>query len=796
MNTALMWSEFVGKLRVPIRGEETLAEYLRYSKAQQDEKKDVGGFVGGVLQGGRRKANQVVSRDLITLDLDSIPAGETEKILKIVASLGCASVIYSTRKHEPYKPRLRVIVPTNRPMTADEYEPAARMLASLIGIEYADPTTFEVSRLMYWPSTSADSQYVCTAVDAAFLDVDALLARYADWRNVSAWPQVPGVAPVTQHQLTKQGDPEEKPGIVGAFCRTYDIYRAMSELIPGQYVPAAEGRYTFTGGSTTGGAVIYEDGKFLYSHHATDPAGGKLCNSFDLVRLHLFAEKDEGAKADTPSNKLPSWQAMMEYSNTLPEVTTRLSSERYEQATEAFSNIIPFPGTQTAADLTNGSAAVKMDDTSWLRMLQMSNGSPAKTSYNVSIALQNDPLLKGRILRNDFADSIDGIAPLPWGDRVNQKGYFTWTDEDDAGLRVYIELVLGFRGKDMVKDAFIDHVQRFYYDPVKDYLLGLKWDNVPRLDTMFIDFFGLLDEPYSRAIARKILVGGVARAMNPGIKFDYMPVILGPQGIGKTTFCARLGRAWFSNGIKDFRDKTAAELLQGTWIVEFGELDGFSKADIRRIKGFLTQTFDHYRAAYAAKTEKHPRRCVFFGTTNDYAYLSDHTGNRRFWPVDAEPSRRTKNVLTDLTTEYVDQLWAEAVARWRVGEDLFLSPELEEVAEKKRGPHKEEDPLSGQIEEFLNTPLPAGWDSWDINKRLSFWSGFAEGIDKYEPREKVCAAEIWREMLNDRRPLPKVEAIRINRCLENIEGWERISNMARFGRIYGKQRGFQRKKIR
>ena len=156
----IMWSEFAEKLKTPVRGTETLEQYLALPKSQQDDLKDVGGFVGGTFAGDRRKAANVTGRDLITLDLDNIPVGQTEDILRRVDGLGCAAVVYSTRKHSGYTPRLRVIIPVDRTGTADEYEPAARKLASLIGIEFCDPTTFEASRLRYWPSCSSDSQYV------------------------------------------------------------------------------------------------------------------------------------------------------------------------------------------------------------------------------------------------------------------------------------------------------------------------------------------------------------------------------------------------------------------------------------------------------------------------------------------------------------------------------------------------------------------------------------------------------------------------------------------------------------
>ena len=253
----LLISELWEKLKTPARGAETLAEYMSYKKAQQDDLKDIGGFVGGSLNGTRRKANNVSGRDIITLDLDNIPAGGKDDILRRVDALGCGYCIYSTRKHQPSAPRLRVLFPLDRTVTADEYEPIARKMGEFIGLEFADPTTFEVSRLMYWPSCSADSEYVYAVGDKSFVSADGILGTYADWHDMTQWPALPGQAQFTKLAV-KQGDPEAKNGVVGAFCRTYDIHRAMDELIPGIYeeCDTMPGRYTYVDGSTAGGAVL------------------------------------------------------------------------------------------------------------------------------------------------------------------------------------------------------------------------------------------------------------------------------------------------------------------------------------------------------------------------------------------------------------------------------------------------------------------------------------------------------------------------------------------------------------
>lgn len=776
-------SDLYDKLRTPTRSTETLTAYLRLNKPQQDSLKDVGGFVGGIVHGGgRRKGNAIDGRDILTLDLDHIPAGGTDDVLRRVDGLGCGYAVYSTRKHSPDAPRLRIILPLDRTVTADEYEPIARKAAQLIGIEMCDPSTFEPSRLMYWPSCCSDSQYVFTYGDKSFLSADGVLAMYSDWRDYTAWPQVPGVQDAHKRLAAKQGDPTAKTGVVGAFCRTYNVLAAMDKFLPGIYesVDNSSDRYTFTGGSTTGGAVVYDGGNFIFSHHATDPAGGKLCNAFDLVRLHLYSDKDDTAQPGTPTNRLPSFTAMCELAVADTGVAALLNRERYEEATKDFTS--PGDGVSTA-DAAPGN---------WMELLQVSaqTGLPAKSTKNVRIMIENDPLLKGRIKMNTFSNQLLGIAPLPWGARQDAEGEFDWGDADDSGIRDYTHEVLKFRSSEVVSDAVLLIAQKNTFDPVANYLQGLQWDGVPRVDKLYIDYFGAEDCSYIRAVTRKALVAAVARAIAPGTKFDTMTVVQGKQGIGKTTFFSRLGRGWFSNSVGTFEGKEAAELLRGVWIVEIGELEALSRSDVKLVKQFLSKTDDQYRAAYARRTEKHPRHCVFFGTTNNQEYLRDPTGNRRFWPVDTGIREPAKSVFNDLVTEEVDQIWAEAVVRWQLGEPLILSPELETEADKRREIHMERDPLRGQIEAFLDKPVPEDWLTWDSVRRNMFWNSGVRDEGRLVPRDRVCALEIWRECLGESRTLPKADAHRINEILDVLPGWERVSTM-RFGANYGTQKGYK-----
>lgn len=784
--STVWWSELISRLQTPQRGAETMADYLALPKSQQDALKDCGGFVGGALLGGRRKASCVQGRDLLTLDLDSIPSGSADEVLRRLDGLGCGYAVYSTRKHRPDAPRLRVCVPTDRTASADEYEPLLRKLAALGGLlPWCDPSTFEAARLMYWPSVCADAEYICHYADRPFLAADGVLALYSDWRDVSSWPQVPGATKTVRRAAARQEDPTTKSGVAGAFCRTYNIYGAMETYLPGVYLPTnTPGRYTYAGGSTTGGAVVYDDGQYLYSHHATDPCSGKLVNAFDLVRLHRFGDLDDDAKPGTPVGRLPSYTEMQSLAVGDSAVAALLNSERYQTAVAAFGG----DGGDGAVRTTTGQS-----DDSWMQKLELhkKTGLPDRTINNVKTIVQYDPLLRGRVRLDLFSDSYVAQGPLPWELRRDETGLFRWTDRDDRGLRNYLEMVYQLKGRELVEDGLGEAAASLAFDPVREYLASCRWDGDKRLDRLYIDYLGADDSPYTRAVTRKAFVAAVARAMEPGTKFDNMVVVCGRQGIGKSTLHAKMGRGWFSDSLKTFDGKEAAELIQGVWICEISELEAMSRTDIRVIKSFLSKLDDQYRAAYARKTEKHPRRCVFFGTTNDRDYLKDPTGNRRFWPIETDRQPPSKSVFRDLDESVVAQLWAEATYYWRVGEPLYLASDLEAEADLRRGEHFDVDPLRGQIEMFLAQPVPSDWQSWSVTRRRMYWSGALTTGGELVPRDRVCALEIVRECIGDTRAvIPRQDSNRITAILQSLPGWERVS-AARFG-DYGIQRGFRR----
>ncbi|MDF2608901.1 MAG: virulence-associated protein [Lachnospiraceae bacterium] len=779
----LLWSAMVQKLSVPERHPETHAEYKSYPKSKQDELKDVGGFVGGELKEGKRRNGHALSRHLVTLDADNIAPGGTQAIINAVDALGCGYAIYSTRKHEGAAPRLRIIFPLDVPCSADEYEPIARKAASFLNLSIFDPTTFEPVRLMYWPSISNDSEYVFVYGDKPFLSKDGMLSLYTDWRNVSEWPELPGAAKIRDRSAKKQGNPLEKQGIVGAFCKIYDVPAAIDKFLIGVYELCEGDRFTYTEGSTVGGAVLYDNGNFLFSHHGTDPASGKLCNAFDLVRLHLFQDQDDEAKPDTPVTNLQSFKSMCEYALGDPEVSKIVSIERYEKAQEEFTD------SRFNQDLTTEEKP-NMD---WLGKLKCSSqtGLPNKTIDNVLIILENDPKLKERFYHDEFGNRAIVASPMPWenGSTKNFKQR-AWSDEDDAGLRHYIEKVYTITGKERIYDAVAVYATARKRHKLKEYLESLKWDNVPRVDRLLIDYFGTEDNEYSRMVIRKTLTAAIARVINPGVKFDSMLILSGAQGVGKSTFFSILGREWYSDSLATFEGKDASELIQGYWIVEAGELTGFNKSEMNAVKQFLSKRTDIYRVPYGRRTAEFPRSCIIVGTTNDKEFLKDRTGNRRFWPVDLGVQQSVKNVFKQLPEE-VDQIWAEAFMRYRIGEKLYLEGTVAEEAMRQQEEHKESNPKEGIIKAFVTRKVPADWMRRDLSARRIFWGSEFKDEASLVERDRICAAEIWCECFNgDLKLMRRSDAVEINGILSEIVGWERTQGALKFGNFYGAQKGF------
>lgn len=720
-NKKMTWQQFCDMQREPRRTNETCDEYQAASKADRDRWKNGPAFVGGYLEGGRRLKGNVKHRSLLALDADYADDALEDDWELLV---GATCVAWPTHSSSVRQRKLRIVAPLARDVSPDEYVPLALKVMDTLGLKRFDLTCTQPERLMYSSSCSADAEWSMWEAQGEPLDPDTWLAEYADWRDVSCWPVA---LPAADKAAKKAGDPREKTGIIGAFCRAYALTQAIEEFLSDTY-ERAKGldRWTYKGGSSYGGMRTYND-TWAWSDHATDPANdGHLKNAWDLVRIHRFGQLDADAKEDTRTGSLPSTKAMEAWALEQPEVSAEL----------------------TRAQLANAADDFAADDDDWLAQLEHEprTGAVSPSARNISLILANDPDVAGKLMRDVRTDiPVVKDCTLPWRD---VEGLSNWHDVDDAGLRVWYEDKWGIQGRQKIADAMELAASKQPYDPVREYLESLPvWDGVERLDTVLIDHLGAEDCAYTRAVTRKVLCAAVRRAIHPGCAMDYMLILEGRQGIGKSKILADLGGEWFTDSltISDMqRPKDASEKLQCNWLAEVAELDGMARTSVESLKAFVTTRVDNYRAAYAKRAAKYPRRSVLIGTVNNVnGYLRDASGNRRFWPVQCNGRYKLGTIAGALR----DQIWAEAVDA-EPTEELYLSGELEAVAEDKQTAAMEEDPREPIIAAYLNMPVPEGFNDMPMSDRELYIAGVSAGQQPDgQPRNEVSIAEIWHEAL-------------------------------------------------
>lgn len=777
-NKEATWEALVAKFKEPTRTHETAAQYAILAKKKRANIKDVGGFVGGYIQGGGRHPQNIKYRTLITLDVDF--AKDLSMLDTIELVYGCTAAMYTTHAHKASKPRFRVVIPLARKVSPDEYQAISRKIAETLGISFFDDTTYQPERLMYWPSASKDGPYECKVTEGGYLNPDEVLDAYEDWTDCTSWPVSDRVDKLIRKSTKKQGDPCEKPGLVGLFCREYSITKVIEEFLSDVYKPTKGSRYTYQDGTSEAGLVIYEN-KFAFSHHSTDPCSMKLCNAFDLVRIHKFGDKDDDVSPDLPLNRYPSSVAMTKFCEGLSGVKKRIAHEAITSAQKDF-------GTLELVKPSDEEEEQEDIDTGWADSLLVDKrGRYLSTIDNAVKILIYDPNLRGSFAYNELSKNITKVD-----------GGKSVEEVDDANIRHYLEATYKITGISKIADATLIVAKQNSYQPVRDYLNSVKgtWDGTERLDTLFVDYLGAEDSEYTRAITRKALVACVARTYNPGVKFDNMLTLIGKQGIGKSTILRILGRSWFTDSFSTVIGKEAVEQILGFWIVEVAELAGLRRAEVEQTKHFISKQKDTFRQAYARRTETHERQCVFFGTTNSVEFLTDME-NRRYWTLMTYVQFPRHSVFTELEP-VVDQVWAEAVYRYNNGESLILDKATAVIARERQDHHRKIDARVGLILEFLNTRLPEDYYERDLFDRAKYIA--ERGDDMAEPdgpveREFISVAEIWTEYFGGgKQGLDRRRSNDITTLMAEILDWEKSTRVLRVPG-YGPQKVYIRKKV-
>lgn len=758
-NKTIKFDDLKERLKVTIRTPESVEEYAKFNKAKRDSVKDHGGFVAGALKGGRRKIDTVEFRSMIALDGDRI---DKEFLDNYEANAPYTSVLYTTHSSTDAEPRVRLIYPLTRDVTPEEFVAVSRYLAQMLGIDFFDECSYQPNQLMYWPSSPANGNFVYKETDNGWLDPDVLLSAHPEWTDPTRLPTSSRESKANTTAKQTVQNPLDKEGTVGLFNRVYfPITKVMEKYLSEVYEPTDnEGRWHLIESNSMAGVEIIEDGKFAYSHHAKDPAYLKLCNAFDLVRIHKFGDKDDKA----------SFSAMCELAMQDDDVKLLATQERLAQAETEFAGV----------------------DDDWMKRLkyQPRTGILENSVFNLNLILSNDPDFKN-FAYNELAGRIQITGDLPWDRPV---GNSFWRDADTAQLKSIIDvryLPFTSRNHDV---AFTKIADDRHFHPVRDYLDSLpEWDGIERVEDLFIRYLQADDTPYVRAVTRKTFAAAVARVYNPGVKFDCVPVLDGDQGIGKSTIVKDLVTSEYYSetlSLTDMDDKSGAEKLQGFWAVEIGELAGMKKADIEKVKAFLSTCDDKYRPSYGKVVESHPRQCIIIATVNgERGYLRDITGNRRFWIIKLHQKKQKKT--WNFTPEYRAQFWAEAKEIWKSGEKLYLEGDLLEAAEEVQQSAMEVDERVGMVEEYLNTKLPEDWAQMDLFQRRTYLQGNEFGMPERKAtvtRTEVSNAEIWCECFGKSlQELKPTDSYSIAALMAQISNWVRTTTIKRQP-IYGRQR--------
>lgn len=332
----------------------------------------------------------------------------------------------------------------------------------------------------------------------------------------------------------------------------------------------------------------------------------------------------------------------------------------------------PYPAPVRPADaiLATTDGRTETTDADWAKDLKWRQDRYEASKHNVAHVLLHHPAWTGLLAYNEFEEAVTKLRPPPWpGGKAGE-----WKDFDDTQFAIWLEgRNFGPMASATVAEAVEVVARRHCFHPVRDYLESLRWDGTDRLDHWLIDCVGAADAEYAHKVGRYFLMGMVRRVFEPGCKFDYMLVLEGPQGHSKTTVLEVLGGAWFGNTDLHLGDKDSILGLRGIWLQEFAELDSLQRVEATRQKSFISRQFDSVRPPYGRRTVRCPRQVVFAGTTNQSEWNKDPTGGRRFWSIAVGAIDLAR--LRDQR----DQLFAEALHRWRAGEMHYP-----DAAEQKR----------------------------------------------------------------------------------------------------------------
>lgn len=754
----LTWEEIARRCTVPTRRDHTMAQYRSMDNATRRKVKEAPAFLGARSTDGRRRKDSIEAYTLICLDMDSCPVNAPADLCGELTAMGVQAVLYSTHSSTPFSPRLRLIINPSRELTAREYPKVCRAIADRLthacGADRQqeamfDPSAWAGAHIFFWPTCPSDAVFVGERVDGEPLDVDALLGQEqpAGSRPRPAEDSRSGrIRTCRERQGTS---PQE------VFDRVFTVTEAIDRFLPDIYrFNGAANRYDYLPGEGVAGLVILDE-RTAFSHHGSDPAAGHPLSPYMIVGIHRHGMGFGRGKARQRA-------AMDRWVMTLPEVRQAMLHARGMR-----------PGEEWLLDMETDTRDRYLSTRSNVRLILGGDPAVAGAFYLDTFAhrlMYRPDRLFGGEKRGDNGAGAGSDRPRPWG------------DAEDARLRCWLEKEYGITGRDLIADAMVVAAGNVPVHPVREYLDSLHWDGTPRLDRVLVDILGAADNELNRYMTRMFFVAAVARVMEPGCKFDYCPVLRGRQGIGKSMVLSIMGGEWFTDALIDLRDKDGLMVLQGRWIVEMGELKALKKAEDYDAKAFLTVLEDRFRPPYGRNMVDYPRQCVFAATTNEEFFLKSSEGNRRFVPIECHGTTAYSSVPEALEAlrGMRDQLWAEAVAVWRDGMELWLPDYLETQARERQTQVNEDrdDPLRDAIDQFISTPQPADWYKYSVASRMSWYRHPHDDRSLAGCRlpKRVSVHEVLQEVLGA-RPSDRdyyLKARKLGKYLNELPGWRHI----------------------
>lgn len=407
-----------------------------------------------------------------------------------------------------------------------------------------------------------------------------------------------------------------------------------------------------------------------------------------------------------------------------------------------------------ATEIAGDRSAIKTRDPDFLRN---DDGKILPILANAIQALRHHPEWDQVLWHDEFATRTVARKALPWIADQGNWSDLGWSDRDDYLVTEWLQRQEIFVPASIAGQAVETVARDRLFHPVREYLDALSWDGAPRIESWLSRYLAATDNPYTRAVGPRWLISAVARIYKPGCKADSVLILEGPQGSRKSSALKVLAEPWFADRLSDLSSKDAAMETRGVWIIEVAELDTMSRADVSTIKAFISRAQDRFRPPYGKRLVDLARQCVFAGSVNpEGGYLKDATGGRRFWPV------ACGTIDLDALSRDRDQLWAEALARFRQHEPWWLETrELDQLAAEQQADRYQGDAWEEIIAEWLDHDVR--WADNGLHERVRC------AAPRSQPLSDVSVREVLEQAVGiERGRWTQIDQNRVVRCLTTM----------------------------